>query len=70
MKIVFTLHLKEQMKERKLEKVWIEETIKSPDETRKKGHKYYAIKKLNGNTLKVAYVKEKYIKVLTAFFLK
>jgi len=46
-----------------------QETIKSPDELRTNGKKHYAVKKLNGHTLKVVYVKEKDIKVITSFFL-
>jgi len=70
MEIVYTLHAKEYLEKRKIEAVWVEETIKFPDETKKDGHKYYAVKKLNGVTLKVVYVREKFIKVITAFFIK
>ena len=70
MEIIYTLHANEQINERKLSKVWVEETIKSPDEIRHKGHKHYATKKLNGNTLRVVYVKESYIKVITSYFVK
>ena len=56
MKIVFTLHAKEQIIERHIESVWIEDTIVAPDKTKRDGHKYYVIKKLNGKTLKVIYV--------------
>ena len=70
MEIKYTLHAEEQIKERKILKVWVEETIKSPDKTKSAGHKFYIIKKLNGKTLKVIYVKEKYIKVITTFFIK
>ena len=57
MDIIYTIHVDEQIKERKINKVWIEETIKFPDELKHKVHKYYATKKLNGHTLKVVYVK-------------
>jgi len=70
MHIVYTLHAEEQLKERKIINVWVEETIKSPDMIKQKGHKCYVIKKLNGKTLKVVYVKEKYLKVVTAYFIK
>ena len=70
MEIKYTLHAEEQIKERKILKVWVEETIKSPNETKRKEQKYYVAKKLNGKTLKVIYVKEKYIKVITSFFIK
>ncbi len=70
MAIRYTLHAKEQVEERKIHKIWVEETIRSPDVTRRNGHKYYVVKKLNGKTLKVVYVREKYIKVITSFFIK
>ena len=70
MKIIFTLHAEKQILERKFEKVWIEETIKTPDEIKRKGEKYYARKKLNGFTLKVVYAKEKYIKIITTYMVR
>ncbi len=70
MDIIFTLHAEEQLHERKIEKVWVEETIRYPDLTERNGHKYYIIKKLNGKTLKVVFVKEKYIKIISSWFIK
>ncbi len=69
MDMYYTRHAEYQIKERKIEKVWIEETIKAPDKTEKEGNKFYVVKKLNGRTLKVVYVKERYIKVVTMFWL-
>ena len=51
-----------------IEKIWVEETIKSPDITKKVDNKFYVIKKLNGRTLKVVYVKEKHINVVTLYW--
>lgn len=70
MNVIYTLHAEEQIRERKILKVWVEEAIKSPDVARHIGHKFYATKKLNGNTIKVIYVKENYIKVITSYFVK
>ncbi|MBI2657809.1 DUF4258 domain-containing protein [Candidatus Woesearchaeota archaeon] len=70
MKISYTLHAEEQIRERKIPKIWVEEALKAPDETRVEGRKFYAVKRLNGNTLKVIYVKENYIKVITSYFIK
>lgn len=67
MDINYTLHAEEQIKERRIEKVWIEETIKFPDQTKRLDNKHYVVKKLNGITLKVVYVKQRYIKVITVF---
>jgi len=69
MEIRYTSHAKHMIKERKVEKLWIEEAIKSPDNIEKEFGKYYARKKLNGLSLEVAYIKEKYIKVLTVYWI-
>lgn len=70
MKFQYTEHAKEQIQERRIEKIWVEETINFPDITKNDGHKYYVIKKLNGKTLKVIFVKERYIKIITCYFIK
>jgi hypothetical protein len=57
------------IKERKAEEVWVEEAIKSPDKIEKEFGKFYARKKLNGLSLEVVYIKEKYIKVLTVYWI-
>ena len=67
MNIEYTKHLEQQIEERKIHKVWVNETIKSPDDLKRDGHKFYAVKKLNGKVLKVVFVKEKHIKVLLPF---
>lgn len=67
--IVYSRHVRENMDERKIHPVWVEETIRSPDVTTREGVKWYAVKRLNGKTLKVVYVKEKYIKVVTLYFI-
>ena len=46
---------------------WVSETIKHADTTRIKNGKYLATKKLNGITLEVVYLKERYIKVITRY---
>ena len=67
MDIYYTSHAEEQIRERKIEKVWVEETIKRPDLTKHIGHKYRVTKKLNGLTLEVVYLKQKYIKIITIY---
>lgn len=57
MDIFYTNHAEMQINERKIQKVWVEETIKRPDLTKNLGNKFYVTKKLNGKTLKVVYVK-------------
>lgn len=68
METIFTKHSLLQMKERKIERVWVEETIKHPDKVEKEGgNKYYASKRLNGLTIEVVYIKEKLIKIITVY---
>ncbi|HLD06223.1 MAG TPA: DUF4258 domain-containing protein [Candidatus Nanoarchaeia archaeon] len=68
MRIAYTKHADIQIEKRKLEKIWVEEVIKSPDRTERGGiNKYYASKKLNGITLEVVYTKERFIKVITVY---
>ncbi|NOZ80351.1 MAG: DUF4258 domain-containing protein [DPANN group archaeon] len=69
MDIIFTFHANEQIRERKIHLTWIKETIKFPDDIMRVGKKCYATKRLNGLSLKVVYVKEKHIKVITSFYL-
>ena len=70
MHIIYTLHAEERIKERKIIKIWVQETIESPDILKQEGNKFYAVKKLNGKTLKVIFLKEKYIKIITSHFIK
>ena len=70
MDIIYTKHAEEQIEERKILKIWVEETVKFPDELRREDIKYYATKKLNGSTLRVVYTKENYIKIITSYFIK
>ncbi|MBI4150018.1 hypothetical protein HY488_01295, partial [Candidatus Woesearchaeota archaeon] len=64
MEFTYTLHAEEQIEARKMPKIWVEETVKFPDVTKYQNGKYYAIKKLNGLTLKVVYTKERYINII------
>lgn len=70
MEVRFTLHATHQLRERKIEKVWVLETIRAPDFVERNGKKHYAVKKLNGHVLKVVYIKETNIKIITLYFLK
>ena len=69
MEIRYTFHAKIMIKERKIEQVWVEETIKSPNKSERGFGKNYARKKLNGKSIEVVYMKEKYIKVITAYWI-
>ena len=70
MKLVYTNHAEYSIKKRKIEKIWIEEAIKSPDKVEKEFGKFYARKKLNGFSIEVIYEKKRYIKVITAYWCK
>ena len=67
MEVKYTNHARIQIKRRKFDKVWVEEAIKNPDIIKKEGTKFYAIKRLNGITIMVVYVKVKYINIVTVF---
>jgi len=70
MRIICTKHAKEQLEERKIEYLWAESTIKSPDFTERKTlTKYMARKKLNGKSIEVIYTKERYIKIITVYWI-
>ncbi len=70
MQIVYTNHAYKRINKKKVELIWVEEAIKYPDSVEKDGfNKYLARKKLNGHTLEVVYVKENYIKVVTAYWI-
>ena len=69
MEVKYTLHAKYIMKSRKIDKVWVEEAIKSPTKIEKEFDKYYARKKLDGLSIEVVYIKEKYIKVITVYWI-
>ncbi len=70
MEISYSSHAEEQIEIRKILKVWVEEAIKSPDKTEREGsNKYVVKKKLNGRSIEVVYVREKYIKVVTIYWI-
>jgi hypothetical protein len=68
MEVSYTKHCEERMVKKKIEKVWVYETIKYPDKMLIKNGKNYAEKKINGGSLKVVYIKEKYLKVITVYW--
>ncbi|MBI2629257.1 DUF4258 domain-containing protein [Candidatus Pacearchaeota archaeon] len=69
MEIVFTEHSKERMQIRKITEEEINEAIKYPEEVRKKEGKYYARKNIGRANIEVVYEKEKYIKIITIYYL-
>lgn len=67
--VIDTFHAEYQLKERKIDKQWIEEAIRSPNIIKHIGNKSYAIKKIGSKTLKVVYVKQRYIKIITIYWI-
>jgi hypothetical protein len=57
MKITFTKHAKDRIKERKIELVWIEDALKSPDNESEEDGRFYAKKKINNHSIEVVYEK-------------
>lgn len=55
------------MRERGISKDEVIQTITFPEKTDKENNKYYVRKKTPHMTLEVVYVREKYIKVITAY---
>ncbi len=68
MKIKYTIHAEYTISTRKIEKLWVEEALKSPDKIEKEFNRCYARKKLNGLSIEKVYEKKKYIKVITAYW--
>ena len=69
MNIIFTEHAKERMRGRKITEEEIVEVIKTPQNTRKQEGKYYAQKNIGRANIEVVYEKDKYIKVITIYYI-
>ena len=67
MKIVFTEHAKEQMKERGISEDDVINAIKFSKKTRKTRDAYYTQNQTISGKIEVVYVREKYIKVITVY---
>lgn len=65
MHIEFTNHAKDRMKRRSISEDEVINTIKFPEKTEKVGEVYYVQKHIGRFILKVIYVRENYIKVLS-----
>ncbi|MFQ5531459.1 MAG: DUF4258 domain-containing protein [Candidatus Nanoarchaeia archaeon] len=69
MNIVFTEHVKDRMKKRKITEDEIINTIKFPDKTRKIHKEYFAQKNIGRATIEVVYEKDNYINVITVYYI-
>ena len=69
MEIIFTKHAEDRIKKRKITKDEIINTIKYPEKTNKEEDIYYAQKDIGRGRIEVAYEKDKYIKVITTYWI-
>ncbi len=69
MDIVFTEHAKERMLKRKITEEEVKEAIKYPDKIIKKKGNYCVQKNIQRANIEVVYEKDKYIKVITIYYL-
>jgi len=69
MEIVFTEHVKDRIKKRRIGKDKIINAIKYPEKTIKKKGKYYVQRNIGSAKIEVVYEKDKYIKVITVYYI-
>ncbi len=69
MEIIFTKHALFRMKKRKLTKDEVINSIKYPENTSKKDGKFYVQKNIDKANIEIVYEKDKYIKVITAYYI-
>jgi len=69
MEIIFTEHAKDRLKKRKIIKDEVINTIKYPEKTKKEKRRYYAQKDIGRGKIEVVYEKEKYIKIITLYWI-
>ncbi len=69
MHIIYTEHAKERLKKRKITQEEIELALKYPDITIKEGEKYIVRKNIGRANIEVVYEKDRYIKVVTIYYI-
>ncbi len=69
MQIIFTKHAIGRLKKRKITLEEAEFAIKNPDKTRKEEGKYLSSKNIGRAKIEVVYEKDKYINVLTVYYI-
>jgi len=69
MEIIFTKHALLRMKKRKITKDEIINSIKHPENTSKKENKFYVQKNIDRANIEIIYEKDKYIKVITVYYI-
>ena len=69
MKVVFTKHVVERIKKRRKTEDEIINTIKYSEKTDKREGKYYAQKDIGRGKIEVVYEKDKYINIITVYWI-
>ena len=69
MEIIFTQYAKDRMFKRKITKEEITNAIKYPEKTLKRQGKHYAQKNIGRANIEVVYEKDKYIKIITIYYI-
>ena len=69
MKIMFTLHVKERIKKRKITEEEVITTINYPEHLNKRLGIYYARKNIGRGVIEVVYEKQNYIRVITVYWI-
>lgn len=69
MEIALTEHAKYRLKKRKITEEEVKEAVKYPDKLLKKQGKYYVQKNISRASIEVVNEKDKYIKVITAYYI-
>ena len=69
MDIEFTDHVKNRIKKRKIKEEEVINAINNPDKDYKFEGKYYAQKDLGRGKIEIVYEKDKYIKVITIYYI-
>lgn len=69
MEIVFTEHVRFRLKKRGITEDEVINTVKYPERTYKEEEEYYAQKDIGRGKIEVVYEKEKYIKIITVYWI-
>ena len=69
MEIIFTEHVKDRIKKRKISEDEIVNTIKYAKKTDKRAGKYYAQKNIGRGRIEVVYERDRYIKIVTVYWI-
>jgi len=68
MDVVFTIHAKNRIKKRKINENEVIDTIKNPDKIEERYGKYHVQKDIGRGIIEVVYEKDKYINVITIYW--